>query len=312
MTLHMLQIPLVLTIGDRLVDECRAAGFKHVQDASLPHQVLNAQGQPRHEVALFETYVIVVPEGGENIRDSIAINLGDTRCRWAYVPDNIADLRNAILTARPMWTDEIATLDDIPDPGEIKTYKSGFHALDEHGFRFTLPAFMPIIGPYGSGKSVFLRQLLVNLWRLHGWKFLLTSFEERVKPRYQRDLRRHLIGKPVDSTASAVDRRGRSRTPTSKSASARCSCAASATPCSTWSACLTGSSTPCACTASRSSPSIRSTKSTTTCRRAKQDRLHGPLHHGAEAARRRLQPADDLLRAPAQGWRREASPGTAC
>jgi hypothetical protein len=52
---------------------------------------------------------------------------------------------------------------------------------------------MPIIGPYGSGKSVFLRQLLVNLWRLHGWKFLLTSFEERVKPRYLRDLRRHLI-----------------------------------------------------------------------------------------------------------------------
>ncbi len=55
---------------------------------------------------------------------------------------------------------------------------------------------MPIIGPYGSGKSVLLRQLLVNLWRLHGWRFLLTSFEEKVKPRYHRDFRRHLIGKP--------------------------------------------------------------------------------------------------------------------
>ena len=56
---------------------------------------------------------------------------------------------------------------------------------------------MPIIGPYASGESVLLRQLLFNLWRLHKWKFLLTSFEENVKPRYQRDFRRHLIGRPM-------------------------------------------------------------------------------------------------------------------
>src|SRR5262249_3034944 len=82
-------------------------------------------------------------------------------------------------------------------------YATGFDMLDQHGFRVTLPAFMPIIGPYGSGKSVFLRQLLVNLYRLHGWKFVLTSFEEKVKPRYERDLRRHFIGKPY------VDNRGK-------------------------------------------------------------------------------------------------------
>ena len=92
-----------------------------------------------------------------------------------------------------MWTDEIASMDDIPEPGEVQTFKSGFPALDEHGFRFVLPAFMPIIGPYGSGKSVLLRQLLVKLWRQHRWRCLLTSFEEKVKPRYQRDLRRHFL-----------------------------------------------------------------------------------------------------------------------
>src|SRR5262249_28940873 len=77
-----------------------------------------------------------------------------------------------------------------------QAYKSGLAGLDKHGLRITLPAFMPIIGPYGSGKSVLLRQLLVNLWRLHKWRFLLTSFEEKVKPRYQHAFRRHLIGKP--------------------------------------------------------------------------------------------------------------------
>lgn len=143
--------------------------------------------------------MILVPAGGEDLGDTIAINLGDDRCRWAYVPDDPADLNNAILSASAMWTDEISTIDDIPEPGPIETYRSGFHALDEHGFRITTPAFVPVIGPYGSGKSVFLRQLLVNLWRLHGFKFLLTSFEEKVKPRFQRDLRRNLIGKPMEA-----------------------------------------------------------------------------------------------------------------
>src|SRR5690606_21098740 len=68
--------------------------------------------------------------------------------------------------------------------------------LDKHGFRFVRPAFMSFIGPYGSGKAVLLRQLAANLWRLHGWRTLITSFEERVKPRMQRDFRRYLIGAP--------------------------------------------------------------------------------------------------------------------
>src|SRR6185436_6486333 len=31
-----------------------------------------------------------------------------------------------------------------------------------------------------------------------GWKFVVTSCEEKVKPRYRHDLRRHLIGKRVE------------------------------------------------------------------------------------------------------------------
>jgi twinkle protein len=94
---------------------------------------------------------------------------------------------------------------DIPEPGEELTFESGFPTLDAHGFRFVLPAFMSVIGPYGSGKSVLLRQLLCNLWRLHGWKFLLTSFEEKVKPRYRRDFRRNLFNAPsLDKKTAAI------------------------------------------------------------------------------------------------------------
>jgi hypothetical protein len=69
--------------------------------------------------------------------------------------------------------------------------------------RITLPCLMVLLGPYSAGKSVLLRQLLCGFWKLYGWRFLLTSFEEPVKPRYQRDLRRHFIGKhPAEWTAA--------------------------------------------------------------------------------------------------------------
>lgn len=177
-------------------DFCRQGGMKHVLLANSVEAFLDRNGRILSEVAFFDQYVILIPKGYEHIRDAFAMRMGDDVCRWAYLPEKPEEVAGRVAGARPMWTDEIATMQDIPDDGEIKTYESGFASLDQHGFRFVLPAFMPIIGPYGSGKSVFLRQLLVNLWRKHKWKFLLTSFEERVKPRYQRDFRRHLIGKP--------------------------------------------------------------------------------------------------------------------
>ena len=196
--------PMVLTLGERLADECRVQGLRHVADVSAPYQLLDSDGKLRSEFSFFESYVILIPPGGEALRDDIAINVGDDRCRWAYVPDDPRNIPAAVMAAKRMWIDEIARLDDIPDPGPVKLFETGFAELDRYGLRLTTPAFMPIVGPYGSGKSIFLRQLLINLWRLHGWRFLLTSFEERVKPRFQRDLRRHLIG-TVEETWTEQD-----------------------------------------------------------------------------------------------------------
>lgn len=210
MTQHIrLAEPLVLTIGQTMADECRAHGIRHVRDASRPGALLDSQGHVLDELAFFDQFVILIPEGGEDVRDTIAVNLGDERCKWAYVPDEPQNLPGVILGAKRMWTDEVARLDDIPEPGPQRTYVTGFAGLDHHGLRLVTPAFVPIVGPYGSGKSVFLRQLLINLWRLHGWRFLLTSFEEKIKPRFMRDLRRHLIAKPesawTDEDIAAAD-----------------------------------------------------------------------------------------------------------
>jgi KaiC/GvpD/RAD55 family RecA-like ATPase len=205
-----LQLLIVATPDDEAA--AREAGFRSVRLVTEEQSVFvqGAEGwalDPTLE--LFSAFVIATPKGLEGLRDALAIRLGDTRCKWVDYADaaSLADLsrirgatgvREVVASARRMWTDEIAGIDDVPDVEQEQLYTTGFAALDEHGFRISLPAFMPVIGPYGSGKSVLLRQLLVNLWLMHGWKCLLTSFEERIKPRYIRDLRRHIIGRPID------------------------------------------------------------------------------------------------------------------
>jgi twinkle protein len=191
--------PLVVAIGEEMESLCRTNGIQHVVNASRPYAILDRDNRLRPEIEFFDDFVILIRKGGESVRDQIAIRLGDEHCRWAYVPEDPAGIPSVVVGARPMWTDEIAGLDDIPEPGPLQVYKLGIEGLDRHGLRITLPAFMPIVGPYGSGKSELLRQLLVNLWRLHRWKFLITAFEEKVKPLYQHAFHRHLIGKPLEA-----------------------------------------------------------------------------------------------------------------
>lgn len=182
----------------------REAGFKSIRVVTDPED-LYRMGSQGYEIdatlAIFTRYVLALPAGQTDFRDALAVRLGDTKCRWVEWPvggQSAEALREVLSSSRPMWIDEVATIDDIPDPGVEKTYETGFKRLDHEGIRFVKPAFMSVIGPYGSGKSVLLRQLSVNLWEKHQWRTLITSFEERVKPRMQRDLRRHIIGCPID------------------------------------------------------------------------------------------------------------------
>jgi twinkle protein len=198
--------PLIVTTAGILEDVCRAAGYKHVLRVMNPSGYLDAEGKVRAEISFFEEYVIVIPRGGEEIRNQIAVALGEENCSWAYCPEDDLgpEAMKAAISARSrMWSDEIASLDDIPDPGPRTLYQWGMgptfdRPVVEGGQRIELPAFMAIVGPKSAGKSTLLRQCLVRLWRTHKWKFLLTSFEEKVKHRYQHQLRRHLIEKPME------------------------------------------------------------------------------------------------------------------
>jgi twinkle protein len=210
---------VIITEGELDAIACIQVG--HTRVVSVPNgaqtgehgfQYLHAGSALLPDLDKFERFILAVDGDRKGIecRDALAVRLGDERCRWVAYPEGCKDandvlqkhgpeaLRELLANARPMWTDEVARMGDVPDPPQDEArYRLGIPELDQHGCRITLPVFWPVIGPYGAGKSVLLRQLLCGFYELHGWRCLLTSFEERIKPRYQRDLRRHFIGRPV-------------------------------------------------------------------------------------------------------------------
>lgn len=207
--------PLQLVICGNELDAAaiRATGLRSVRVVNTAADLY----RPTHDgyeldssLDIFGSFVLAYPATAAATRDDVAMRLGDTKCRWIDFTDDLPtaaamfdelgknDLHNAVMTARPMWTDEVCCMSDVPDSGPEAVYETGIKGIDDLGIRFARPAFMPVIGPYGSGKSVLLRQLSVGLWRKHGWRTLLTSFEEKIKPRFQRDLRRHMIAKPMN------------------------------------------------------------------------------------------------------------------
>jgi twinkle protein len=206
-------LQLILCGSDEEAQAFKAAGLKSnrvITDPAQLYRVTETGYELDGPLGAFETIVLAYPLQVAQLRDDLAMRLGDQRCRWLKYPadhpnaaalaaaEGPVALANLVVTARPMWTDEVCVMSDVPDPTPEETFETGIYGLDNHGFRLVRPAFMPVIGPYGSGKSVLLRQLAVNLWKKYRWRTLLTSFEEKIKPRYQRDLRRHIIGKPID------------------------------------------------------------------------------------------------------------------
>jgi twinkle protein len=220
---------LIITEGEFDAIACVQSGFPRTvsvpngaQSGEAGYNYLFNGDRLRPAVDAFKTIVLAFDNDAPGIaaRDTLAARLGDERCRGIVYPEGCKDANDVLVHhgaarlveiiegARPLWTDELCRLDDIPDPPKEAQFVTGFPRLDHHGLRITLPCFMPVIGPYGSGKSVFVRQLAVQLYKQHQWRFLLTGWEERVKPRFQRDLRRLFLEKRLggdERTAATVE-----------------------------------------------------------------------------------------------------------
>lgn len=167
----------------------------------------------KQELESYTTVTMVFEPGLERLREAIASTLGDTRCwivdleeaPWRYPADQLAEI---IKAPRRIHGNRVFEFGTLPEEPPQEAFTTGFPRLDKHGFRVVRSAFMPVIGPYGSGKSVLLRQLAVNMWKLHGWKSLFTTFEEKPS-RFERDFRLHMshaMGAHVDPNGDHVSR----------------------------------------------------------------------------------------------------------
>ena len=81
---------------------------------------------------------------------------------------------------------------------------TGWSSLDAH-YTVQRGEWTLITGVPGHGKSTFLDNLLVNLARIHGWKFLYFSFENRPK-RQMANLMEIHSGKVFGKTEGVQDR----------------------------------------------------------------------------------------------------------
>jgi twinkle protein len=197
------KLQLILCGDERDAAVMRAAGHKAVRVVNNVESLYVSGDGPDGfdldpSLAFFGQFVLAFRPGQEGLRDALAMRLGDLICTYidwpaeTIHPQQVATL---LREAKPMWLDEVCTLSGVPEPSPQQAYLSGFPLLDDHGFRIIRGTFWPVIGPYGSGKSVVIRQLACNLWKLYGWRTLITAFEEKIKPRYVRDLRRHIIAR---------------------------------------------------------------------------------------------------------------------
>jgi twinkle protein len=209
------RIALIQAGYSRVVSVPNGAPSKDNQQGDKRYQYLYAHGtELLPDLAKWETYILAVDgdRPGMALRDDLAVRLGDTKCLWVKWPDGCKDandvllkhgvqaLRDCINGAKRMWLDLISSMSDIPEQPPEVGLPLGLqimdNELDDDGIRLGETGLCTIVGPAGSGKSTFARQILWNRWRLYGRRFAITALEEPAKPRYQHIFRRYAIGKP--------------------------------------------------------------------------------------------------------------------
>jgi twinkle protein len=154
-------------------------------------------------------------EAGEHLRQGLLHRLSAARCSFVEYPAGCKDLNDVLVRhgadgiravvggAKRFPVHGIYRLDDYPAVATLKTFSTGWDAMDPH-LRLFPGEFMVVTGIPGMGKSTWLLNLLVNLHRLHGWRSAVFSPEMPVTP-HLRDVLRLIIGGCTDADATIND-----------------------------------------------------------------------------------------------------------
>lgn len=94
---------------------------------------------------------------------------------------------DCIAEARPIVPNSLVKPSDIPDLGEIETYKTGWSQMDDH-LKLVPPELMVVTGAPGSGKSQWTLCFLMQMARYYNLRSAYLQFEDNP----QRN-KRHLL-----------------------------------------------------------------------------------------------------------------------
>ena len=188
----------------------------------------------RDRLKLIRRFIIAADNdaAGQRLDAELVRRLSPSRCSFVTYPEGCKDL-NAVLKAhgpsrvvevlngkKPYPVRGIYKLEEYPPAPDLQVYSTGWELLDEH-LRVYPGEFMVVTGIPSMGKSTFVMNMLVNLYRQYAWRSAVFSPEMPTVPD-MRDKLRRIIGMGLARTTSST-MRSRSSTSTLPAKSMRIS-----------------------------------------------------------------------------------------
>lgn len=182
---------------------CMTAGIKNVW--SVPNGATLKSDTARlsyldaceRETRLVKHFILALDDDqpGRLLKQELARRLGFRRCSYVVYPEGSKDandvllkhgpeaLREMVRRAKPFPSEGLARPEDMLEElrgwqqdGMPRGNSTGMAPLDEL-FRVTLGQLTIVSGIPSHGKSEWVDQLIVNLWRLHHWRAIVFSPE---------------------------------------------------------------------------------------------------------------------------------------
>lgn len=141
---------------------------------------------------------------GQRLAAELVRRLKESKCLFVEYPEGCKDLNDVlkklgrdavadvISSAKPYPVRGYYHLDDLPPLDPIETFSTGWEMLDGH-MKLFAGEFMVVTGIPSMGKSTWVMNLLVNMYRKHGWRSAVFSPEMPMAP-HLRDKFRRIIG----------------------------------------------------------------------------------------------------------------------
>lgn len=159
-------------------------------------------------------------EPGQRLAKELVRRLGAARCYWVdYPKDEVVpdaktgkmrapkdlnevlqylgegEVNRVLENVKPWPVKGLFAFSDFPDVGEPQTYATGLSPGLDELFRLYPGAFCIATGIPNMGKSEIVKQIAVEMGRVHGWHTVIFPGEEPVKPYLHNSLRTKYLKK---------------------------------------------------------------------------------------------------------------------